>query len=195
MTQMQIVMKNFTEQYMTFRANKSLEIDGKMPVCFPRLSSNLMTISEGLSMQCLMDHIVLNVVDDEKMIAFYSKVLMLSPERLEEYRAGNVPFPSVRLNPELIIDLFPKKMWQKSAPVGQGRENLNHFCISLRKETWEDLLERIKANNVDIEEGPVPRWGAHGIGTSIYFRDPEGNLIEARYYESHNSSEKCLPGS
>jgi catechol-2,3-dioxygenase len=137
-------------------------------------------------MQCLMDHIVLNVEDDEKMMAFYSKVLMLSPERLEEYRAGKVPFPSVRLNSDMIIDLFPKKMWQK---------NLNHFCISLSKETWEDLLERIRTNNVDIEEGPVPRWGAHGTGTSIYFRDPEGNLIEARYYEGHNSSEKCLLGS
>lgn len=146
-------------------------------------------------MQCLMDHIVLNVEDDEKMIAFYSKVLMLSTERLEEYRAGNVPFPSVRLNSDMIIDLFPKKMWQKSAPTGQGGKNLNHFCISLSKETWEDLLERIKTNNVDIEEGPVPRWGAHGTGTSIYFRDPEGNLIEARYYEGHNSSEKCLLGS
>jgi len=146
-------------------------------------------------MQCMMDHIVLNVEDDEKMIAFYSKVLMLSTERLEEYRAGNVPFPSVRLNSDMIIDLFPKKMWQKSAPTGQSRKNLNHFCISLSKETWEDLLERIKTNNVDIEEGPVPRWGAHGTGTSIYFRDPEGNLIEARYYEGHNSSEKCLLGS
>ncbi len=69
-------------------------------------------------MQCMMDHIVLNVEDDEKMIAFYSKVLMLSTERLDEYRAGNVPFPSVRLNSDMIIDLFPKKMWQKSAPTG-----------------------------------------------------------------------------
>jgi hypothetical protein len=64
-------------------------------------------------MQCLMDHIVLNLEDDEKIIAFYSKVLMLSSERLEEYRAGKIPFPSVRLNSETIIDLFPKKMWQK----------------------------------------------------------------------------------
>ena len=146
-------------------------------------------------MQCLMDHIVLNVEDDEKMIAFYSKVLMLATERLDEYRAGKVPFPSVRLNSETIIDLFPKKMWQKSAMAGKGRENLNHFCIALSIETWEDLRERLKANNVAIEEGPVPRWGAHGTGTSIYFRDPQGNLIEARYYEGHDSSKKCMLGS
>ena len=149
-----------------------------------------MTIWEGLSMQCLMDHIVLNVEDDEKMMALYSQVLMLTPERLEEYRSGNVPFPSVRLNADTIIDLFPKKLWQQSALPGQGRENLNHLCISLSQETWEDLLERIKTNNVDIEVGPVPRWGSHGTGTSIYFRDPEGNLIEVRYYEGNVSSQK-----
>ncbi|MFH0957397.1 MAG: hypothetical protein V1897_01705 [Pseudomonadota bacterium] len=62
-------------------------------------------------MECLMDHIVLNVEDDEKMISFYSKVLLMPPERLDEYRAGNVPFPSLRLNADTIIDLFPKKMW------------------------------------------------------------------------------------
>jgi catechol 2,3-dioxygenase-like lactoylglutathione lyase family enzyme len=146
-------------------------------------------------MECLMDHIVLNVEDDEKMIVFYSKVLRFAPERLSEYRAGEVPFPSVRINSDTIIDLFPKKIWQKRARAGKGRENLNHFCLALSKETWENLLERLKANNVDIEEGPASRWGAHGTGTSIYFRDPEGNLIEARYYESHNSSEKSLFGA
>ena len=146
-------------------------------------------------MECLLDHIVLNVADDEKMIAFYSKVLEFAPERLQEYRAGDVPFPSVRLNSDTIIDLFPKKMWHKSARAEQGRENLNHFCIALSKETWQNLLQRLQAKNVAIEEGPASRWGAHGTGTSIYFRDPEDNLIEARYYESHESSEKCLLGS
>jgi catechol 2,3-dioxygenase-like lactoylglutathione lyase family enzyme len=134
-----------------------------------------------------MDHIVLNVEDVEKMIAFYSKVLMLASERLEEYRAGRVPFPSLRMNPETIIDLFPKNLWQKRSVTKPGRDNLNHFCLSVSKEAWVDLMERLKANNVGIEEGPVPRWGAHGNGTSIYFRDPEGNFIEARYYEEHNS--------
>ncbi len=146
-------------------------------------------------MQCLMDHIVLNVEDDEKMIAFYSQVLMFPSERLDEYRAGKVPFPSVRLNANTIIDLFPKDMWLKNVRAGKGRENLNHFCIALSEGSWQELLERLEANAVRIEEGPVPRWGAHGTGTSVYFRDPEGNLIEARYYSGYNSSEKCLLGS
>ena len=139
-------------------------------------------------MKCLMDHIVLNVEDDEKMIAFYSEILMFATERLKEYRRGEVPFPSVRLNSDTIIDLFPKKMWQKNQTTGKGRENLNHFCIALSKTDWESLIKRLRDSKTDIEEGPVTRWGAHGTGTSVYFRDPQGNLIEARYYQTGDTS-------
>ena len=131
-----------------------------------------------------MDHIVLNVEDDEKMMDFYSKVLTFKPERFSEYRAGTVPFPSLRLNSDTIIDLFPKKMWRKDAEPGEGHQNLNHFCIALPKDAWDDLIRRLQAENIPLEEGPVLRWGAHGTGTSVYFRDPENNLIEARYYEN-----------
>jgi len=120
---------------------------------------------------------------------------MFAPERLKEFRAGDVPFPSLRLNPDTIIDLFPKKMWHKGADLEQGHLNLNHFCIVLNKETWSNLLGRLKVNNVAVEEGPVTRWGAHGSGTSIYFKDPEDNLIEARYYEKQASPEKLLIGT
>ena len=129
------------------------------------------------------------------MIAFYSKLLRLPTERSVEYRAGKVPFPSVRLNTDTIIDLFPKKLWQKTSRQGEGRQNLNHFCIALSKGNWLELVERLRVNAVPIEEGPVPRWGAHGTGTSVYFRDPEDNLIEARCYDGSNDSEKCLLGS
>jgi catechol 2,3-dioxygenase-like lactoylglutathione lyase family enzyme len=149
----------------------------------------------GLNMKCTMDHIVLNMENDDRMIGFYTEVLALEPERLEEFLAGTVPFPSVRLNADTIIDLFPKKMWQQDATDGNGPPKLNHFCLSMDKKTWDGLLERLKANAIDVEDGPAPRWGAHGTGTSIYFRDPEGNLIEARYYAGHNGSQKCLLGS
>jgi extradiol dioxygenase family protein len=142
-----------------------------------------------------MDHIVLNVEDEEKMVLFYSEVLMLMAERLKEFREGTVPFPSVRLNADTIIDLFPKNLWQGDAPHRNGRENLNHFCVVVGKPDWEDLQKRLQANGIPIEEGPVSRWGAHGAGTSIYFRDPEHNLIEARYYEGHDNLEECLLGT
>jgi len=142
-----------------------------------------------------MDHIVLNVDDDESMISFYCDVMMLAPERLEEYRDNKVPFPSVRLNSDTIIDLFPKKFWKTTTHNESGRTNMNHFCISLSKMAWVQLSERLEANNVHIDEGPVERWGAHGTGTSIYFKDPEDNVIEARYYENHDISGQCLLGS
>lgn len=146
-------------------------------------------------MKCVMDHIVLNVEDEERMIAFYSQTLETPAERLEEYRAGKVPFPSVRLNQDTIIDLFPKKLWERSAATGPGRENLNHFCIALGKNAWQDLCQRLDTNGIAIEEGPVTRWGAHGSGTSVYFRDPEGNRIEARYYEGEEDPVPCVLGS
>ena len=117
------------------------------------------------------------------VVTFYSKVLQLSTDRLEEYRKGKVPFPSVRLNPDTIIDLFPKKMWHKESQIDRGFHNMNHLCLALSREEWQKLTERLSDNDIEIEDGPGPRWGAHGTGTSIYFRDPEGNLIEARYYE------------
>jgi catechol 2,3-dioxygenase-like lactoylglutathione lyase family enzyme len=146
-------------------------------------------------MECLMDHIVLNMEDEEKMIPFYTGVLMLEPERLEEYDAGDVPFPSVRLNSNTIIDLFPKRMWQNGYGDKQGRKHLNHICFALRIDEWQALLQRLREKRINIEEGPVSRWGAHGTGTSIYFRDPEGNMLEARYYEDGQSSARCLLGS
>ncbi|WP_372683198.1 VOC family protein [Desulfosarcina sp.] len=142
-----------------------------------------------------MDHIVLNVEDDEKMIAFYSNVLKMPNERLDAYRAGKVPFPSVRLNANTVIDLFPKRLWQKESNLERGRTVLNHFCIALDRREWEELMQRLQANGTGIVEGPVARWGARGTGTSIYFNDPEGNLVEARYYESKQDPEKCLLGS
>lgn len=146
-------------------------------------------------MKCLMDHIVINMADDDAMIAFYTNVLGLAPERVAEYRDGKVPFPSVRLNDDTIIDLFPKRLWQGDGQAGTGRPNLNHFCMAFDRESWDSLLERLKENGTAIEDGPAPRWGARGTGTSVYFRDPEGNLIEARYYEGDGDTGRCLLGS
>lgn len=145
-------------------------------------------------MQCTMDHIVLNIEDNDAMIAFYTGILMLEPERLDAFRAGTVPFPSVRLNSDTVIDLFPKRLWARQSDT-QGTPNLNHLCIALPKLEWDALSERLKSGGVAIEDGPVPRWGAHGTGTSLYFRDPEGNLIEARYYTDNNAPKPCMLGS
>lgn len=146
-------------------------------------------------MQGFLDHIVLNIEDDESMIDFYTRVLQLPAERLADYRAGEAPFPSVRINQDTVIDLFPKKLWEQKFSAGKGFGNLNHFCLSLTKKDWEDLHGRLRAHKIATSEGPVQRWGARGSGTSIYFSDPEGNVIEARFYEGSDQPEKCLLGT
>ena len=133
-------------------------------------------------MQGVMDHIVLNAEDVEALVEFYTQVVELAPERLDAFRKGEVPFPSVRLNADTVIDLAPKVMWQGAYPQeAVGRPNLSHFCVTLTKTDWNNLRQRVATQQLAIE-GPVPRWGARGNATSIYFHDPEGNEIEARYY-------------
>jgi len=146
-------------------------------------------------MQGYLDHIVLNIEDVETIIDFYTKILLLPAERLEDYQSGEAPFPSVRINQDTVIDLFPKKLWEQDAPAGKGFGSLNHFCLSLTRQDWEALHRRLLDMKIPIREGPVKRWGARGTGTSIYFADPEGNSIEARFYESSEGSGKCLLGS
>jgi glyoxylase I family protein len=133
-------------------------------------------------MRGIMDHIVLNAEDIEALVRFYTEVVELEPERLAEFRRGEVPFPSVRINADSVIDLAPKMMWEGTQVRTKGRPNLNHFCLALQKADWESLRERLASRQIAIE-GPVPRWGARGYGISFYFHDPEGNEIEARYYE------------
>lgn len=142
-----------------------------------------------------MDHIVINAVDINNSLHFYTKILGLPGERIEEFENNLVPFPSVRLTKDTIIDLFPKKLWEKTNPESVCRPNLNHFCLSTSKKNWELLQGRLKENKISIDDGPVNRWGAHGTGVSIYFRDPDENVIEVRYYKKSETEQPCMLNS
>ena len=127
-------------------------------------------------MTAALDHLVLKMRDEAAMIRFYTEVLGLEPERLAEYRDGQVPFPSVRINETTIIDLFPTTL---EAPV---TPNLDHFCIALDRASWELAQQRLTEYGAEID-GPHTRWGALGNGTSIYTADPDGNGVELRTYD------------
>jgi glyoxylase I family protein len=130
-----------------------------------------------------LDHIVLNVSDIDRSVKFYTDVLGLRAERLEEFKAGKVGFPSVRINADTIIDLFPVKSGAREKNTGEKPDgNLNHFCMVVGKEDFSSIVEYLKANNVVIREGPISRWGARGRAMSVYFPDPDGNEIEIRCY-------------
>ncbi len=117
-----------------------------------------------------LDHIVLNVSDVERALDWYTTMLGFTPERVDEWRAGDVPFPSVRVNDRTIIDLFE---------VERTGENMNHVCFA---GTRADVDSITADDRFDVIDGPGRRWGARGDGWSVYVRDPDGNTVEIRSY-------------
>ena len=119
-----------------------------------------------------LDHIVLNSSDVERSLAWYTGVLGLAGERVHEWRRGDAPFPSVRIDEYTIIDLFHKD---------RSAENLDHFCLVMEAADWEEM---VAAGTVPVERGPIEVFGARGMGQSIYTRDPDGNTVELRRYDA-----------
>jgi catechol 2,3-dioxygenase-like lactoylglutathione lyase family enzyme len=117
-----------------------------------------------------LDHVVILTADVERALAWYCEVLGLAGERVEEWRRGEVLFPSVRVNGETIIDLLQAE---------RSGVNVDHLCLVVEP---QDLAALAASGRFDVVSGPVPRFGAHGVGTSIYVYDPDGNLIELRHY-------------
>ena len=117
-----------------------------------------------------LDHVVLNVADVERSLAFYCGELGLVPERVDEWRRGEVRFPSVRVDPHTIIDLL-------AAP--RTGENSDHLCLVVEPTD----LDAVKASGrFEVVDGPATRFGARGDGTSLYVKDPDGNTVELRHY-------------
>ncbi|QLJ00415.1 VOC family protein [Streptomyces sp. NEAU-sy36] len=116
------------------------------------------------------DHLVLNVADVERALAFYTGPLGLAGERVEEWRAGKVPFPSVRISGTTVIDLVERP---------RGESNVDHICLVVDPLDWQEV---VASGTFDVVEGPVPRWGARGSAESVYVRDPDGNTVELRWY-------------
>ena len=130
-----------------------------------------------------LDHIVLNVGDIDRSLKFYTEVLGLQPERLDEFKAGKVGFPSVRINGDTIIDLFPIRGAGDGNNQTEKRQgNLNHFCMVVAQQDFSGIVGYLAQYGIPVREGPVSRWGARGRATSVYFLDPDGNEVEIRCY-------------
>jgi catechol 2,3-dioxygenase-like lactoylglutathione lyase family enzyme len=123
-----------------------------------------------------LDHCVIHVSDWEISNTFYRDVLgaeLVSRESGWSYRFGdeqlNLHGPGV--SPAPVAKL----------PVQPGNSDL---CFE-----WpgpiDEAREHLERNGVEVEMGPVERSGARGTGTSVYFRDPDGSLLEfISYYEA-----------
>ena len=117
-----------------------------------------------------LDHIVLRCSDVERTLAWYTGMLGLAPVRLDDWRRGEAPFPSVRVNAGTIIDLVP-------GDTADGR--LDHFCVVIEP---TDLAALAASGRFEVLDGPATRFGARGIATSLYVRDPDGATVELRQY-------------
>ena len=117
-----------------------------------------------------LDHIVVNTADVERSLGWYTGLLGLRAERVDEWQAGRVPFPSVRINDRTIIDL---------TALPRSGQNIDHICLVVDR---VDVDAIALDDRFDIVEGPVERWGARGVGWSVYVLDPDGNQVELRSY-------------
>ena len=123
------------------------------------------------------DHLVLRVVDLERMLRFYCGALGCSVER----RQDEIGLVQLRAGRSL-IDLVPVTgtlgKAGGAAPGVEGR-NLDHFCF--RVEPFEVANIRSQLGAHGVEAGQVElRYGAEGEGPSMYLTDPEGNVVELK---------------
>jgi len=131
----------------------------------------------GQSGQITLDHVVLEVEDPVRSVEFYLRILGLRPVRLGEFRRGRAPFPSGRVAAGTVLDFFGPNMWRAKAAT-----NPNHLSFTLSHAAVKGLERRLSDGGVAITHRDDHNFGARGWGCSIYFRDPDGITIEARFY-------------
>jgi catechol 2,3-dioxygenase-like lactoylglutathione lyase family enzyme len=120
-----------------------------------------------------LDHLVLVVADVERTLDWYGRHAGLAGVRFDEWRAGEVPFPSLRVDEGTIIDVIP------GADGSDGRGHLDHVCFVVGRADLDALAADPGLDVVDSG----PRFGARGVGDSIYVRDPDDLLVEFRTYD------------
>ena len=122
------------------------------------------------------DHVVLRVKDLSASLAFYRNALGLSVERqldigLVQLRAG-----------ASLIDLVPLASPLGSlggaGPGADGR-NMDHFALQLGRFDAAAIFAHLAAHGIEHGE-TAERYGAKGIGPSIYIKDPDGNTVELK---------------
>jgi catechol 2,3-dioxygenase-like lactoylglutathione lyase family enzyme len=124
------------------------------------------------------DHLVLRTVRVEEMIDFYCRVLGCAVERtlpegvgLSQLRAGDALIDIVAVHSELGR--------AGGKPPSDSGNNMDHFCLQIDPFEENEMLDYLSGHGIDTS-GFEERYGAQGIGPSIYIKDPDGNTIELK---------------
>ena len=120
------------------------------------------------------DHIVITAFDVERTIDFYTRVMGMKAITFGQGRRA-LEFGRQKIN----LHQAGREFEPKALKPVPGSLDL---CF-ITETPLADVAAHLKANGVAIAEGPVPKTGALGPMRSIYFRDPDGNLIEVSNYD------------
>ena len=123
------------------------------------------------------DHVVLRVRDVDRMVAFYCDALGCTVEKVQE----DLGLTHLRAGGALIdiVDVAGKIGRMGGAAPGAEGHNTDHFCLRVDPFDGAAIQEHLRARGA--EPGDVGRrYGAEGVGPSIYFEDPEGNTVELK---------------
>lgn len=120
-----------------------------------------------------LDHLVLTVKSIDDTVRFYTEVLGMEIETFAEGRVA-LKFGSQKINLHQLGSEFEPKADNPTAGPAD-------ICL-ITSMPIHDVLEHVKSKEINIIEGVVPRTGATGPIQSIYFRDPDKNLIEVSSY-------------
>ncbi len=121
------------------------------------------------------DHLVLTVFDIDRTLEFYRRVLGMEPITFAGGRRG-LAFGRQKLNLHQAGREFEPKALK---PVPGAID----ICF-VTEMPLEDVIAHLKSCGVAIAEGPVQKTGALGPMMSVYFRDPDGNLVEVSNYSA-----------
>lgn len=127
-----------------------------------------------------LDHLVLTVTDVEATLAFYTRVLGMEAVTFAGGRRG-LGFGQQKVNLHQAGQEFEPKAHRALPGTGD-------FCFILAENvTLGAAAAHLAACGVPLVQGPVPKTGALGPMQSLYFRDPDDNLVEVSVYDESSS--------
>jgi catechol 2,3-dioxygenase-like lactoylglutathione lyase family enzyme len=127
------------------------------------------------------DHWVLVVKDLEETFAFYRKLGL--DAGWQERPGGLGKRPMIRINETQKLNLYVVERYTTESPTHAPNYATGSADLCLRWDgTVHQAQEFLQETGVEVISGPVARTGSQGVGTSLYFRDPDDNLIELMTY-------------